>query len=140
MQKRNTEIMTTDIVMEKLNSDLSHWKRELRLDGLDIVLRWLAKEDEDEDVIGCMDSASGSLYFVICLRHPEHLTDRQKDREFNSDTEVTLVHELLHVRDDGWNTKKFQKLVEEDAFYQAHEVSIDAVAEALVRARRGIQR
>jgi len=134
--------MTPEEVMCKLHADLAYWQRQLRLDDIDIQLRWLDKEEEEPDVDGQMDGALTNNKCLISIRNPEHRPILQKWQErFGEDYEVTLVHELLHVRDENWRcVEKMWKLQKDDTLNSLYERDIDAVAEALVRARRGIQR
>lgn len=133
--------MTPEEIMDEIRGHLLHWQRELRLDGADVELRWMEKDEDHPDLIGRCDSESESSYFIISFRHPDHRQEKARQRIFNSDWEVVLVHELLHVRDDNWRSdRRIWKVLKEEVPSQVYEIAIDAVAEALVRARRGLRR
>lgn len=128
-------------IMRELYAHLVYWQRQLRLDGVDIELRWMAKDAEDADTLGLCDAESNSSFYIIHIKHPDHLPERIKDNPFNCDWEVILVHELLHVRDDHWRSdERIWKVLSKGVPQLVYEVGVDAVAEALVRARRGIIR
>lgn len=123
----------------KLQLDLKYWQRQLRLDDVDIELRWL-QWDEHPDKVGYFDDASAAQLFEIGLRHPYQKQTMPCVREFNGDYEVILVHELLHARYSRWYSGEVVEILSEGVSNELFEVSIDAIAEALVRARRGITR
>ena len=52
------------------------------------------------------------------------------------------MHELLHTKEAPWRDHpKVYEVLDKDVWLKGlHEDSLDAVAEALVRARRGIRR
>ena len=77
----------------------------------------------------------------IELRHTSERTERDKTI-FRRDLEVVIVHELLHTKETPWRDHpSVDKVFEDDKWLRGlHEDSLDAVAEALVRARRGMRR
>lgn len=129
--------MTPDEVMYKLRLDLGYWQRQLRLDDKEFQIRWLSKGEED-GARGACEEYTYAHRFVILVQHPD---DIDRECEFNSDYEVVLVHELLHARQEAWICSKIDRIFKtHEVQHQIYEVSHDAIAEALVRARRGIQR
>ena len=126
--------------MTKLNADLAYWQRQLRLDNMDIKLRWMV-DREDEDALAKNFPQNNNHNALIALRNPNDIP-KMWLKDFSSDMEVNLVHELLHIRDYGWaHSNHFDHLfTNDDTLQRHHEMSIDAVAEALVRARRGMMR
>ena len=127
-------------VWEKLQLDLKYWQRELRLDDMDIELRWLAWDEHPNDA-GRFDDFYNVHAFSIGVRPPHQLLSIPNYREFNCDYEVILVHELLHARNSRWYCNdEILEILEEEPLHRFFEESIDVIAEALVRARRGITR
>jgi hypothetical protein len=125
--------------MKQLHDDLAYWKRQLRLDDLDITLRWMAQHERDGDV-GVHYPEPLCHRHVIAVRHPDHLSTFEK-KEFSADYEVILVHEVLHCRENRWKeTQEMREALENELVQHNYEISLDAIAEALVRARRGITR
>ena len=125
--------------MERLKSDLAYWQRQLRLDHMDIKIRWFA-EDEDNGDIGKMYPGDFAYQITLAIRDPSDLPKRNM-KSFAHDPEVTLLHELLHVAAMPWaNNKKVEEIMEDEVIQRHFEISLDATAEALVRARRGIIR
>jgi len=119
---------------------LGYWQRELRLDHIDFELRMMAVEESNGQLANCL-TAPGRHRQKISIRHPADKTD--KDRAvFRRDLEVCIVHELLHTKEMLWRDHpKVEAVLDEDAWLKGlHEDSLDAVAEALVRARRGMRR
>ncbi len=119
---------------------LLYWQRELRLDHMDFEIKFYNTE-ESEDKLGTCKVAPGRHRQNIILRHP--LDRSERDREiFRHDLEVVVVHELLHTKEFPWRDHPtVSKVMDEDRWLShLHEDSLDAVAEALVRARRGIRR
>jgi hypothetical protein len=129
---------TPEEIMQKLRSDLSYWQRQLRLDNLDITLEWSESGAED-GAAGFVDIRQGYIsYYGINMIHP---SDKMEEDHFNTDYEVILVHELLHVRDAEWEGDKRLAAKEKDhLLHRNYEWAIDCTAEALVRARRGMTR
>jgi hypothetical protein len=129
---------TPEQIMEKLQADLKHWQRELRIEDIDIELRWLAKE-EIPDKFAANWVYAQTHFATLAFQLPQN-RNYLILRPFNSDYEVVLVHELLHVRDSDWRSTEIQELLADEVTAELYEIAIDAVAEALVRARRGIIR
>ena len=77
----------------------------------------------------------------IELRHPSERNESDKG-DFRRDLEVVIVHELLHTKEMLWRDHPaVDKIFVDDKWLNGlHEDSLDAIAEALVRARRGINR
>ena len=119
---------------------LAYWQRELRLDHIDFEIM-LGNTGEMDDKLGNCKVAPSRHRQKIILRHP--LDRSERDREiFRHDLEVVVVHELLHTKEFPWrdHTKVSEVLDKDEWLSSLHEDSLDAVAEALVRARRGIRR
>jgi recombinational DNA repair protein RecR len=139
--KETTKPNTPEQIMEQLHADLKHWQRELRLEDFDIEIRWMARGEEHEKLGKCYDYSLSQL-FIIAVEHPDRRAMMENVRPFNGDFEVILVHELLHSRDIRWRGfSEIQSLLNEnETLNELYEISLDAVAEALVRARRRITR
>lgn len=119
---------------------LSLWQRELRLDHIDVEIVFNSPE-ESNGHLGTCKIAYGRHRQKIELRHPSEMTERDKTI-LRRDPEVVIVHELLHTKEATWRDHPaVDKVFLDDKWLNSlHEDSLDAVAEALVRARRGIRR
>ena len=127
---------------QKLASNLIYWQKQLRLDGLDIRLQFNTEREEDGVLVGgeCVAQIENN-FIIIRLCPPEEMENEPLKHLFCNDYEVILVHELLHGVNSSWQCGKlFNKLTEDDPIYSLWEQSIHTIAEALVRARRGITR
>lgn len=130
--------MTENEELQQASEHLSYWKRQLRLDHWDIEMRYAAVDE-----IRSMGNSFAARYHraQILLRSPQ---DRCPDDEsrFRLDYEVIIVHELLHILESVWrDNPKVEEVLDKDEWIKRlHEDTLDATAEALVRARRGIQR
>ena len=135
------ELITPQGHMNKLHADLAYWQRELRLDGVEIELRWLEFGDcKDERAVGKFFSFSPAHRFQIGIA-PDDLREFDAIGMFNTDNEVILVHELLHILDCRWTENSdVVDAFQNEAIKYHHEIALDTVAEALVRARRGMTR
>jgi hypothetical protein len=131
---------TAQEIMDGLKSDLAYWQRQLRLDNLDISLRFSIPKDANEDGnydLGFVEVGCGYInYYDIALIPP----DKREYTTFNTDYEVILVHELLHVRDVEWMESGRVFKDKKGMLRRTYEWAIDCTAEALVRARRGVTR
>lgn len=119
---------------------LRYWQRELRLDHMDFELMF-HNVGESDDRLGTCNMAPSRHRQKIILRHPSERSERDH-AIFRHDLEVVIVHELLHTKEFPWRDHpNVGKVMDEDKWLnRLHEDSLDAVAEALVRARRGIRR
>jgi hypothetical protein len=119
---------------------LVYWQRELRLDHVDFEIIFNAPEESSGHLAVCK-IAYGRHRQKIELRHPSERTERDKT-VFRRDLEVVIVHELLHTKEMPWRDHpNIDKIFVEDKWLGGlHEDSLDAIAEALVRARRGMRR
>ena len=119
---------------------LNYWQRQLRLDQLDIEIVLMRPNEKKGRLADCKAAPPYNRQ-TIRIRHPD---DRPASdtRDFNLELEVVLVHELLHTKEIPWRDHpKVSLAIDKDEWLkQLHEDSLDAVAEALVRARRGILR
>lgn len=138
--------ITPDIHMEKLHIYLKYWQRELRLDGVEISVRWLSFEECSGEggigssTVGAFFSFTSSHRFEIGIA-PDSLRDFDSIGIFNTDDEVILVHELLHIVDCRWSENSdVEEVFQNEVTKYHHEIALDTVAEALVRSRRGIKR
>ena len=129
---------TPEQIVEQLQIDLKYWQRELRIEHIDIHFRWLAK-GENSNVYATTWTYPKIHFAIIAFNLPQN-RNAEIDLEFNGSYEVVLVHELLHVRDSNWRSSRIQELLDDEVTDELYEISVDAVAEALVRARRGIKR
>lgn len=126
--------------IEEARFYISYWQRELRLDHFDFEVILLNKEENNNNLANC-NIAPGHHRQKIGIRHPSDRTER--DREvFRRDLEVSVVHELLHTKEVPWRDHpSIDEVFKKDKWLvRLHEDSLDAMAEALVRARRGMKR
>ena len=134
--------MTADEAQEltTANEYLSYWKPQLRLNHVDFEIIIRAPEETRDSLASCKIAYSRHRQ-KIELRHPTERTERDKG-DFRRDLEVCLVHELLHTKEMLWRDHPIvdRVFVEDKWLSGLHEDSLDAIAEALVRARRGITR
>lgn len=126
--------------LNEAGKHLAYWQRELRLDHVDFEIVFSNPEESTGHLAVCK-IAYGRHRQKIELRHPSERTERDKD-VFRRDLEVVIVHELLHTKETPWRDHpSVDKVFVDDKWLGGlHEDSLDAVAEALVRARRGITR
>lgn len=119
---------------------LSYWKHQLRLDHVDFDIVF-SNPDESSGHLAVCKIAYGRHRQKIELRNPIERTEMDKT-VFRRDLEVVIVHELLHTKEATWRDHpSVDKVFVEDKWLSGlHEDSLDAVAEALVRARRGMNR
>jgi hypothetical protein len=125
--------------LDQARGYLAYWKPQLRLDHIDFELDMLRKEEAAVLARCCV--AFEHHRQKIHIRHPEDRTERDR-QDFRRDLEVAIVHELLHTKEAPWRDHpSIEEPFKKDKWLvQLHEDSLDAVAEALVRARRGMTR
>ena len=119
---------------------LGYWQRELRLDHFDFEIKVMHPKEKCGVMADCTEAPMYSIQKIRIL-NPTDRTD--KDRAvFRRDLEVSIVYELLHTKEATWRDHpKVKAVLDEDEWLkQLHEDSIDATAQALVRARRGMRR
>jgi hypothetical protein len=131
---------TEDQELKQAYEYLSYWQRELRLDHIDFEIFVIAPEENKNNLADCK-VAPGRHQQKIGIRHPIDRKERDKFY-FRRELEVTIVHELLHTKEFTWRDHpSIDAAFEKDKWLvELHEDSLDAVAEAMVRARRGIKR
>lgn len=119
---------------------LRYWSPQLRLDHIDFEIVF-ANPEESRGYLAVCKVACGRHRQKIELRHPSERTERDKG-VFRRDLEVVIVHELLHTKETPWRDHpSVDKTFTDDKWLAGlHEDSLDAVAEALVRTRRGTKR
>jgi hypothetical protein len=119
---------------------VAYWQRQLRLDHIDFEVILYSPEESGSNLATCK-IAFGRHRQKIEIRHPSDRSDRDKD-VFRRDLEVVIVHEMLHTKETPWRDHpSIDEVFQKDKWLTGlHEDSLDAVAEALVRCRRGIQR
>lgn len=127
------------MTIEEIKSQyLDFWQRELRLDHWDIECRFANTDEIDSMGRSC----AARYHRAQILLRPE--VDRCPDdnSRFRLDFEVIVVHELIHIKESQWrDNPRVVDILDKDEWVQRlHEDSLDAIAEALVRARRGISR
>jgi hypothetical protein len=129
-----------DKELQQAREYLSYWRPQLRLDHIDFTLIFQNVEENGNELANCKVAPSKHRQ-KISLRHPSQRTDADKE-DFRRDLEVVIVHELLHTKEFPWRDHpKVDAVIDEDRWLnRLHEDSLDAIAEALVRARRGIRR
>jgi hypothetical protein len=132
VEKEMTEI-------KKAQAFLAYWQRQLRLDHWDVELR-LGAPDEMTDGASAQSATRRYNGAVIVVR-PEQETVPALQRFLRNDLEVRIVHELLHIKESLWRNNPKLNVMDEDRWInRLHEECLDAIAEALVRARRGMER
>lgn len=119
---------------------VEYWQRQLRLDHVDFEVILYSPEECGSNLATCK-IAFGRHRQKIQIRHPDDRSEHDKG-VFRRDLEVTIVHEMLHTKETPWRDHpSVDEVFKKDNWLAGlHEDSLDAVAEALVRARRGIQR
>jgi hypothetical protein len=132
----------TDSEQNELNQAveyISYWKPQLRLDHIDFELYVKSPGEYITKLADCLVAPSRHRQ-KIGLRNPKDRSERDRDI-FRHDLEVAVVHELLHTKEMLWRDHpKVDEVFKDKWLEELHEDSLDAVAEALVRARRGITR
>lgn len=133
-----TEIEEKELALAK--EYLAYWKPQLRLDHVDIEIALGSPEEMGSKLANC-NMAPRYHQQKIMLRHPADRSSSD-ERFLRRDLEVCLVHELLHTKEFPWRDHPaVEKAIDEDKWLkQLHEDSMDAIAEALVRVRRGLTR
>ena len=129
-----------DKELQQAKEYLSYWQPQLRLDHIDFELVLMIPEENKNQLANCKVNLSRHRQ-KIAFRHPSQRSEIDR-LDFRRDLEVSVVHELLHTKEMMWRDHpKVDDMFEGDAWLrERHEDSLDAVAEALVRARRGITR
>lgn len=119
---------------------VSYWKSQLRLDHIDFEIVLYSPEENNGNLATCKISFPRHRQ-KIRIMHPSDRSERDKE-VFRRGLEVAIVHELLHTKEMPWRDHpSIEEVFEKDKWLkELHEDSLDAVAEALVRARRGILR
>jgi hypothetical protein len=119
---------------------LNYWRPQLRLDHMDFEIVFCSPE-ENGKFLGVCKIAPSRHRQKIELRHPSQRCDRDNEF-FRRDLEVVIVHELLHTKEMLWRDHpSVDKVFADDKWLaELHEDSLDAMAEAMVRVRRGMNR
>ena len=133
----------TDSEHEELRQAYEHvayWQRQLRLDHVDFEVVLYSPEEHGDNLATCK-IAFGRHRQKIQIRNPNDRSERDNG-VFRRDLEVVIVHEMLHTKETPWRDHpSVDEVFQKDKWLTGlHEDSLDAVAEALVRSRRGIQR
>lgn len=143
MKSKTEEVKNKEFekIMKELHEHLAYWQRQLRLDGVEIKLRWMNFDEcKENDALGVWYNYSPAHLFEIGFAHTFY-RESECSELFNCDYEVILVHELLHILDSSWEDKReVQQAFENEVIKELQNNTNDIVAEALVRARRGITR
>lgn len=126
--------------LRRAKEHLFYWQPQLRLDHIDFEITTAGREESYDKLADC-NIAPARHRQRIKLRHPEDKTESD-DLVFRRDLEVVVVHELLHTKEAPWRDHPtIDEIFRKDKWLtQLHEDSLDAMAEALVRARRGMTR
>lgn len=119
---------------------VTYWQRQLRLDHVDFEVVLSAPEENSGHLAQCK-VAFGRHRQKFQIMHPDDKSKRDKE-VLRRDLEVVIVHEMLHTKETTWRDHpSVDEVFKKDSWLVGlHEDSLDAVAEALVRARRGVQR
>jgi len=133
-----TALETAELL--KAEEYLKYWQPQLRLDHVDFEIVFSNPEESTGHLAVCK-IAYGRHRQKIELRHPSERTERDQT-VFRRDLEVVIVHELLHTKEAPWRDHpSVDKVFVDDKWLSGlHEDSLDATAEAMVRARRGMTR
>lgn len=126
--------------LRQANEYVDYWKRQLRLDHIDFEVILYSPEENNGHLAECK-IAFGRHRQKIVIRNPLDRSDRDRI-VFRRDLEVVIVHELIHTKETPWRDHpSIDDVFQKDKWLTGlHEDSMDAIAEALVRARRGMQR
>jgi hypothetical protein len=127
--------------LQQAQEYLAYWRPQLRLDHIDIEIIIMRPEEKEHSVLA--DCRQNPPYHTQKIKIRNPLDRTQSDSvAFRRDLEVCVVHELLHTKEIPWrdHPKVNEVLGKNEWLNQLHEDSLDAIAEALVRARRGITR
>jgi len=139
MKRPDNNISPEVAELNAAREHVAYWQRELRLDHLDIEVELMPR---DEDGVLAL-SLIAPLHHRqrLRIRHPENRKPSEL-HDMRQDLETAIVHELLHTKEIPWRDHpSVQKVMDEDNWLKhLHEDSVDAIAEALVRARRGKRR
>jgi len=129
-----------DQELQQAKEYLSYWQSQLRLDHIDFEIVF-ANPEEDNNHLAVCKIAFGKHQQKIEIRHPSQKCERDQFY-FRRDLEVVIVHELLHTKETPWRDHpSVDEIFHKDKWLaELHEDSLDAVAEALVRTRRGTTR
>jgi len=119
---------------------LAYWQPQLRLDHFDFEFFLMPPGENGGKLANC-NFAPERHRQKIGLRHPTQRSERDLG-SLRSDLEVCVVHELLHTKEFPWRDHpNVAKALDDDKWLkELHEDSMDAIAEALVRVRRGLTR
>ena len=111
---------------------VKEWKIRLRLQDWDMELVFPAFDfGSIAEVTTNMNSKAAQISFRNPDIHPPQLQG-----SITHDTEVTVVHELLHIAEAALPSEA-KKILQNDPH---HEAFIDLTAQALVAAKRGVER
>ena len=126
--------------LQQAQDYLDYWRPQLRLDHIDFEIVFHNPEENGDYLATCKVAPSRHQQ-KIEIRHPSQRTERDS-RFFRRDLECVIVHELLHTKEFPWRDHPvIDELFQKDKWIvRLHEDSLDAIAEALVRARRGMKR
>lgn len=135
----NTVTEVEEKELQQAYEYLAYWRPQLRLSDRDIEIR-LASSDEITNGASAQ-SATRKYNGGIIVIQPNAESIPALKRFFRNDLEVRIVHELLHLKESLWRDNPKLSVMDEDHWIsRMHEECLDAIAEALVRARRGITR
>lgn len=120
--------MTFKQFEKDLNELLKEWQKRLRLQDWEITLKVINDQSEDGQYASCKHCFKYKSAVIRIYELPD--TD-QGDRTCNTDYEVTLIHELLHLHAAAFDSEIPKHLDDHIEFM------IEAVARALVDAKSG---
>lgn len=120
--------MTNEEVSAKVSEYVGYWKRQLRLEDWDITIEVPAHDPKGYAEVTrhqCLNAAH------MVVRNPYMVPPASLA---NNDLEVTVVHEMLHIR---FPNVDFPRNSADDNLF---ELGIERTAQALVALNRGERR
>lgn len=114
--------------MSKINNQLKKWKKRLGLSDWDITVKYRDAQDLNQSQGKTIVRAPMQTADIRLMKQ----TDRQKSDPSDSDIELDLVHELVHVR--LWSIDPYEA---EGVEHVCREQAVEKLAQALIISDRG---
>lgn len=119
---------------EELQTLCRQWQAVLRLEHIDVHVRYAQKLEMEE--WGHTQRGPDSTWANIVICPPDLVNF---DTHTRTDPELTLIHELLHVREEWDCEPKWQELKDKKlnpTVFKMHERGIERTAQALLLLKR----